>query len=251
MTLTLQKALWFLVLPPASIVLLILIGLLICRRKFLGRFLIFTGAALLYTLSIAHVADMIVMPLERPFPPLSAKEISTDAVVVLGGGSLDLEWLGAGAVPNAETSSRLLEGTELARRLHVPLVLTMGNGEPFATKVNDADTMAKAAAAMGIPQKQMIVENVSRNTVENARAVRKLLKENRIILVTSAYHMRRAKAMFEKSGFTVTPAPTYFLAQTRKFTWVSLIPRASALARSTTGMAEWISLVWWSIRGEM
>lgn len=253
MPFVLQKVLWFLILPPASLLVLTFIGLLLINKKQrrLGKFLIFSGAALLYVLSIGQVADSIVKPLERASPPLTNEEITADAVVVLGGGSVDLEWLGAAPVPNAETSSRLLEGVLVARRLRVPLVLSMGNGEPFATRANDADTMAQSALAMGVPQKQIIVENMSRNTLENSYAVRKLLRGDRIVLATSAYHMRRARAMFAKRGFTVIPAPTFFTAQKRKFTPISLIPLASALARSTTGIAEWISLAWWGLRGEM
>ena len=252
MTFAIQKALWFLMMPPSSIIVLILAGLMVIkRRSLLGKSLIISGVALLYLLSLAHVADLIVKPLEKPFSPLKGDNIRADAVVVLGGGSVDLEWLGSDPVPNAETSSRLIMGVEFARRLRVPLVLSMGNGEPFATKVNDADTMAEAALAMGIPEKQLIIENVSRDTLENSYAVRKLIKGNRIILSTSAYHMRRAGAMFIKRGFTVIPAPSFFLAQTRKFTPISLIPHAADLARSTKGLAEWVSLAWWGLRGEM
>lgn len=253
MIFVLQKALWFLLMPPSSLIILILAGLLLMNRKrrLLARSLIFLGVALLYALSIAQVADEILKPLEKAFPPLNHGNIKADAVVVLGGGSVDLEWLGAAPVPNAETSSRLLEGALIARRLKVPLVLSMGNGEPFATKVNDADTMAGATLEIGIPKEQTIIENESRNTLENALAVRKLVKGDRVILVTSAYHMSRAKEMFARRGFEVTPAPVFFLAETRKFTPVSLIPRVYDLERSTRGIAEWVSLAWWKVRGEI
>ncbi len=253
MTFAIQKVLWFLIMPPASLIILMLVGLFLInkKRRLCGKSLIFLGVALLYVLSIAQVADFIVKPLEKPFPPLKREDLRADAVVVLGGGSVDLEWLGAAPVPNSETFSRLVTGVELAKRFHIPLVLSMGNGEPFATKVNDADTMAEAALALGIPKKQMIIDNVSRDTVENSYAVRKLIKGNRIILSTSAYHMRRAKAMFAKRGFTVISAPSYYLAQTRKFTLISLVPRAGDLARSTRGIAEWVSLLWWGLRGKM
>jgi uncharacterized SAM-binding protein YcdF (DUF218 family) len=62
----------------------------------------------------------------------------------------------------------------------------------------------------------VIVENRSRNTLENAREVRKILKGKRIILATSAYYMRRAVAMSRRQGFTVIPSPTFYLVQTRR-----------------------------------
>lgn len=252
MTFVLQKILWFLVLPPSSLIIIILAGLfLLDRKRKLGRVLILSGLALLYLLSLGHVADILLKPLESAVSPLASSELAADAVVVPGGGSVDLDWLDAEPVPNSETYTRLVKGVELARRLGLPLVLTGGNGEPFSTKVNDAEIMAEAAVRLGIPAKQVIVENVSRNTLENSHAVRKLVKGNRIILVTSAYYMKRAAAMFSKRGFTVIPAPTYYLAQTGKFSIVSFIPGASHLLRSTVAIAEWLSLAWWGVRGEM
>jgi uncharacterized SAM-binding protein YcdF (DUF218 family) len=247
-----QKVLWFLVLPPSSLVVLILAGLLLVdKRRRLAKGLIISGLALLYLLSLGHVADLLVKPLERSSPPLTEKRMAADAVVVLGGGSVDLLWHGAEPELNGETTSRLVKGIELARRFRLPLILSGGNGEPFATTVNDADVMAAAARALGVPQEQVIVENLSRNTLENSHAVRKLLTGNRVILVTSAYHMKRAKAMLARRGFTVIPAPTYFLGQTRRWSLAALIPRAGSLMHSTTAIAEWISLGWWGLRGEM
>jgi uncharacterized SAM-binding protein YcdF (DUF218 family) len=203
----LQKMLWFLVLPPASILILGGAGLcLIWKGRSLGK-------------------------------PLA--------------GSTDLTWIGARPEPNAETFSRLVAGVEMARRLGAPLVLSMGNGEPFSTTVSDADTMAEAAVDMGMPRERIIVENRSRDTVENSFEVRRIVKGDRIVLVTSAYHMKRAAAMFRRRGFIVVPAPAYFLSQTRRFSPFSLIPRAGAFTRSTVGIAEWISLGWWRLRGEM
>lgn len=253
MLFSLQKIIWSLVLPPTDIILIMLAGYFLMNKyRRTGRVLVFTGIGLLYLLSLAQVADLIVKPLERDFPPLAYDTgMAIDAVVVPGGGSTDLEWLGAEPQPNAETLSRLVTGVQIARTCKVPLVLCGGNGEPFLTKVHDADAMVPAAAALGMPREKMIVERESRNTLENSHAVRRLIKGNRIVLATSAYYMRRARAMFERRGFTVIPAPTYYLCQTKKLTLVSLIPSSGNLARSTTGLAEWAGLAWWTLRGEV
>ncbi len=248
----LQKIIWFLIVPPASLLLLILAGAVVIKRHpRTGRLLIFAGLLFLYLLSLGPVADVILRPLEQATPPLREEQAAADAVVVPGGGSVDLEWMGAGAVPNAETLSRLVTGVRIAKKLHVPLVLCGGNGEPFATKVRDADAMETVAIEMGMDPKQLIVERESRNTLENSHAVRKLVAGNRIVLATSAYYMRRARAMFEKRGFAVIPAATDHLVQTRRYTASVLIPGASHLQRSTVGIAEWFGMAWWSLRGEM
>ena len=252
MPFALQKMIWFLVMPPASLILLMLAGLLLInRRRKTGMVLIGSGVALLYLLSLGHVADLILAPLERVYPPLSSAAIAADAIVVPGGGSTDLEWIGAEPIPNAETEMRLIKGVELSKKLNVPLVLVGGNGEPFNTRVRDADAMAAEAARMGMLTSRMFVEYESRNTLENSHAARNLVKGDRIILATSAYYMRRAVALFQRRGFTVIPAPVHFLVQSRRSTPFALIPGAANLARSTVGIAEWVSMAWWRVRGEI
>lgn len=252
MTFVLQKMIWFLIMPLSAALILVLIGLvMVTRRKRLGQALVMSAVMLLYVLSLGHTADFILKPLEGRYPLLQNEKIAVDAVVVPGGGSVDLEWINAGPVPNEETLSRLVTGVVLAKRLRVPLILCGGNGEPFSTKVNDADAMAPFAYAMGISKKQVVIENVSRNTLENSFAVRKLVRGDRIVLATSAYYMRRAYAMFSRRGFTVIPAPIFFLTQTRKVSFNSFIPKAVDLNRSTVGLAEWASMAWWHVRGEI
>lgn len=252
MLFTLQKLIWYLAMPPSSPIMLMLIGLLIARkRRKTGKALVVAGLAILYLLSLDPVANLLLRPLENVAPPLQQLPAAVDAVVVPGGGSVDLAPFGAPSVPNAETWTRLVKGVEIARKLNVPLVLTGGNGEPFATRLNDAEVMAAAAFGLGIPREQVIVETRSRNTLENSHAVRTVVKGNRIILATSAYYMKRAVRLFSKRGFTVIPAPTYHLCQVRKTNVFTLIPGAGNLARSSTALAEWFSLGWWTLRGEI
>ena len=252
MLFTIQKLVWFMAMPPASLILLMLLGVVVSgKRRTLGGALILSGLLLLYLLSLGPVAGLLLKPLESASRPLLKPPAAVDAVVVPGGGSVNLSWTGALPYPNAETLTRLVKGVELAKKLRIPLVLTGGNGEPFATTLNDADVMAEAAYAMGMPRSQVIVENRSRNTLENSHAVRKLLKGNRIILATSAYYMKRAVAMFTKRGFTVIPAPTYFQYQIGKIGPASFIPSAGAFAASSQALAEWLSRAWWGLRGEL
>jgi len=253
MIFVLQKMIWFLILPLPMALIIILIGLfLLNTRKMLGKSLILIGLMLLYALSLSSTADLILKPLESRYPPfLKNEKIAVDAVVVPGGGSTDLNWIGAAPVSNAETLSRVVKGVELAKKLGVPLILCGGNGEPFATALTDADIMAEAASALGMPRAEVIVENVSRNTLENSHAVRKLIKGDRIVLATSAYYMKRACAVFTRRGFTVIPVPVFFLSQKQTLSFNSFIPKAGDLSRSSTGIAEWVSMAWWSLRGEM
>jgi uncharacterized SAM-binding protein YcdF (DUF218 family) len=248
----LQKMIWFLLLPPASLLVLIVVGLMLLgKRPVAGKTCIISGVVLLYLLSLAPIADLVLRPLEGRYPLFSSHAVAVDGVVVPGGGSVDLDWMNSSAEPNAETLARLVTGVELAKRFDVPLILCGGNGEPFSTRLRDADVMATTALKMGFPASRMLVENESRNTLENSHAVRRIFPGKRVILATSAYYMRRAVALFERRGFMVIPAPVYFLSQTRKTNLSSLVPGAGNLARSSTGIAEWLGMAWWHLRGEI
>lgn len=252
MSFTLQKIIWFFVMPPACLIIFMLIGVVVSRnRAGLAKGFLLISALVLYLLSLGPGADLLLMPLERSARPLVLLPNHADAVVVPGGGSVDRSWVGATPLPNGETYTRLVLGVELAKKLKIPLILTGGNGESFSTKLKDAEVMAEAAYAMGLPRKQIVVESASRNTLENSRAVRKLLKGDRIILATSAYYMKRAIIMFTRQGFTVIPAPTYYLSQTRKRGAALFIPRGENLKNSSVAVAEWLSLAWWKMRGQL
>ena len=252
MLFSLQKMIWYLAMPPSSLIILMIIGLVIAgKRRFTGGAVVLLGLILLYSLSLEPVAEALLRPLESAAPFVQHLPAKADTVVVPGGGSVDLTWADAPPVPNAETWTRLIKGIEIARKLNVPLVLTGGNGEPFATALNDADVMAQAAFALGMPRSQVIVENRSRNTLENSHAVRRIVKGDRIILVTSAYYMKRALILFRKRGFSVVPVPAYPLVQARKRGFHTVIPSAANLAKSSVALAEWLSLGWWGIRGEL
>jgi uncharacterized SAM-binding protein YcdF (DUF218 family) len=70
----------------------------------------------------------------------------------------------------------------------------------------------------------------------------------RIILVTSAFHMRRARMLFERQGFEVEPFPVDFQTSDRSTTTVlSFLPSAQALAKSETGMRESVGMLYYSI----
>ncbi len=252
MSFTISKILLSLITPPAGLMIIILVGLLTigCCRWF-GRFLVILGIALLYCLSISPVSDALLKPLESAWPPLKDTHVKAEAIVVLGGGVRDSSWAGAAAGPGPEAEARLVKGIVIYRSMHVPLVLAGGNGDPFRAVPGDADVMQPLARALGVPTKDIIAENKSRNTLEAAKNLKQLVKARRIIVVTSAYHMKRAVAMFRKQGFEVVPAPAVYLSEQRPLSVHSLIPRANALAASSAACSEYLSLLWYSLNGDL
>jgi uncharacterized SAM-binding protein YcdF (DUF218 family) len=67
-----------------------------------------------------------------------------------------------------------------------------------------------------------------------------------IILVTSAFHMPRAKMLFERQGFEVEPFPVDFRVSDRQRTTVlSFLPKAEYLEDSETAMREGVGVLYY------
>ncbi len=241
-----------LVLPPADILLLLLFGILLIRsRRNLGRVFIAAGILLLYGLSISPVSFALIAPLEKSFRPVNVKLVKADVIVVLGGGTRDRSWLGLEPEPGGASLQRVVAAVKLHRALHIPMVITGGAGDPAQPELSDADAMARAALDLGVLERNIVIENKSRNTLESARSAGDMLKGKRIILVTSAYHMKRSAALFKKQGFDIVPAPTGYLAEHRPATFYAFIPNADSLSTSAVALSEHISFIWYSMKGDL
>ena len=248
----LAKIVQDLILPPSGFLLLMLAGFLIVKKKRkAGGLLIASGAVLLYLMSISPVSDALVRPLEKSHAPLMRIPADARAIVVLSGGVRDLSWVGLEPEPSETSLERTIKGVLLYRARRLPFVVVGGNGDPAKPDLREADAMARVASDLGVPREDIIIENTARNTVESAEAVKSILPGKRIILVTSAFHMKRAAAMFVKQGFDVVPAPAGYRSERQRFSLNALIPNAGNLYYSSRALAEYMSLAWYSMRGDL
>jgi uncharacterized SAM-binding protein YcdF (DUF218 family) len=256
----LSRLIQSLILPPSSLLILVIIGFALIRRnRTLGRLLIASGLVLLYLLSIGPVTESLVGWLEKDFPPIERKRAdSAQAIVVLSGGVRDVSWNGAGPEPSetsleqsSETSlERIVKGVTIHRTRRIPLVIIGGSGDP-EKRISEADAMARVAADLGVPRKDMLIESTARNTVESARELKRVFKGNRILLVTSAYHLRRATAIFTKQGFEVIAVPAGFRSERRPISIRSFIPQAGNLYNSSLAISEYVSYALYAAKGDL
>jgi uncharacterized SAM-binding protein YcdF (DUF218 family) len=235
--LLLRAACRALVLPPGGPLLLALAGLLLLgRRPRLARGLIGTGLVTLLALSLPVVADLLSLGAQR-YPPLDPAHLPpAQLIVVLGGGAIRNADDPAGPIPRPGTLERLAAAARLARASGLPLLLSGGsdgNGEPEALAMQRA-----LRSEFGLEARWL--ETRSRTTRENAEQCARLLAPlglKRLLLVTSAMHMRRSVAEFRGVGLEPVPAPASGIG------WVSLgvrsfLPQAAALERSSAALYE-------------
>jgi uncharacterized SAM-binding protein YcdF (DUF218 family) len=118
---------------------------------------------------------------------------------------------------------------------------------------SDADVMRDVVLRYGVPESQLIIENRSRSTAENARYTAEILRQKairKIVLVTDAVHMRRAQKTFEKCGLTVIPAPCGF-RPVYEFGWGDALPSWEAIVWNEDVLHEIVGLVWYWARGHI
>jgi len=246
----LKPVLAVLVLPPVSLLLLALLGLVLAgyNRKKSGLTLATLSVLLLALLSCHGSAAWLartVLPQFAPLNPAGLKAHNVQAIVILGGDVQPVAPEYGQAQPSAATAARLRYGAWLARQSGLPLAFTGGKG----WAANSAQTESEAEIAARVLQQDYGLalrwrETQSRDTAENARLTAPLLRQagvQRIALVTHAWHMPRAVLAFEKAGLTVTPAPMGYVlpAQSELLEW---LPSAQGLQASRQVMREWLAL---------
>jgi len=237
---TFNYALSSLLLPPTSLIVLTIVGVLaLKRRRAFGLVLIVVSQMLLLALAMPIVANALVRSLE-PLPASIDQIKRAQAIVVLGGGrNLGApEW--GGETVNDYTLRRARYGARLARETGLPVYVS--GGKPTGGQFAEGTLMRELIAReFNSPVKW--VDAASETTREQAQIAAQDLRPqqiSRIALVTDAVHMPRAQRAFELAGLAVISAPTGYTAQ-RPFAPYQLIPGPVALLHSHVALREWAS----------
>ena len=231
-------------------------GVLAVRRRFLPfRRLLLLGVALFYGVSIAPTAKALIGPLESRYPPFfPGREQTSDAIVVLAGTIQRQPPTDSYTILGTESLDRLICGINLLKEAAAPLlVLTGGVSDPIRPTPAEASVMKDQALRLGTPPHAILIETHSRTTAESAVEVRQLLPEaQRIVLVSSAYHLPRAVALFKKQGFAeVIPAPCYYEITGRDFVVTDLIPGYESLRLVDSAIHEYVGIALYRALGRL
>lgn len=229
-----------LALPPGSLLIAAVAGLLL-RRRFarLGHGLTIAAVVLLYVLSTPAFSSFCLALLEEPYTdPL---ERPAQAIVALGGGTQGFAPEYGTDVLNHRSIARLRYAARLQRMSGKPLLVS--GGSVSGRTIPEAELMrAFLVEEMNVPVRWM--ENRSVDTFTNATESYRILRPlgiTTVYLVTHAWHIPRARLAFEHAGFTVIPAPTEFAggnygaaarSEASGLELSHFLPRANALADS-------------------
>lgn len=208
------------------IIVLFVFGVVLIRRK-QWRFGIvsFLIGLSMWIFSIVPVSGTILRGLEYSYN--IPQNPTGDVIVLLGGGifdgSPDISGVGT---PVDGMVARIVTAVRLYRKLEIPIIVS--TGIVFEHKKAEAPIVQRFLVDLGVPPAKIILEDKSRDTIENAKYTSNICKNygfNKPILVTSAYHMKRSVLSFEKAGLKVLPFPTGFRTwHNREYGWEEYLP---------------------------
>lgn len=269
MFLFLSKLLPLFFYPLGVVCWLLVMALLLWWKK--SRFVpipVLTALLVLLLSSNSWVANSLVQSLEWQQIPQGALP-TADAIVVLGGAtrskfpprpSVDLSE--AGDEPKVPLRYRVLYGAQLYREGKAPLIIASGGrinwrgGGP-----SESADMAAIMRTLGVPDSAILQDPTSLNTYQNAINVQQILKKQgirKILLVTSAMHMPRSLAIFQRLGIDTIAAPTDFLVTQQELaepnssieaSLLNIVPDAERLEMTTHALKEYLGTVIYRLRG--
>lgn len=235
------KILSLLLYPLSQALLLALFSLLamLLRRPRAAFWSLGLGVAWLYLCSTMVFSDYLMARLEDPYPP-KALSVTADAqaIVLLGGAIRGDTHMGTLGDMNQQ-ADRLVHALALYKAGKAPLLLVTGGASPGAR--SEAEIMFDLLTLMGVPASAILQEDKSRNSHQNAVYSAAMLEKrgiNKILLVTSAFHMRRSEALFKAQGLQVIPAPTDYQRLVGPVTTPGWLPSVSDLWQSTHALHE-------------
>ena len=232
--------------PLFLIISLIILGLILNSKK-----ISLTGIAILIIFSVPIVSNKLLAYLESDYELIKPSKVeSADAIVVLSGmvstiktkDGLEYEW-GSGI-------DRFFTGIDLFNLNKAPTLIFTGGKLPWSIGVAEGEFLKKEAIKLGVPKKNILITENVENTDQEAKAIKKLLSTDnpKIILVTSAFHMLRAKLVFEAAGINVIPSSVDFIIGAGKLTFMNFIPSASSFEDTSFFVREMIGRTYYNLK---
>ncbi|WP_316768769.1 YdcF family protein [Pedobacter frigiditerrae] len=241
MVFVLSKILLFLLKPLVWVIFLFVLA--ICTKNFKRRKrLLITGLVLLVLFSNSFIVGKFFNLYESPYPP----DQKVDVGIVLGGFSninernnkIKFGWAG----------DRLFQAISLYKSGGINKILvTSGSANLIDKTVKEGDLVFDYLKQIGIPEADILIENQGRNTIENASLsfllIKKINTDAKVMVITSAWHIPRARIAFSKYFKKVAFYPTNYIGKTSYDFSNYVIPSAEALSNWELLFKEWIGLL--------
>lgn len=231
-----KKLLSALLMPFTLGLIILLIGLFFLFRNHIKKAKLFLtfGFVWIALISYVPVSNFLIAPLENSYQKLQLEDIPKDTkyILLLGGDMENRGW----------------EALRIYNYLPNAKIIT--SGYAGRGKVAEAIKTAKVLEEIGIPKKDIIIHKQPKDTKEEAIKIKKVLGDKNFVLITSAYHMPRAVALFKKEGLDPIVAPTDFKI-TNRDNDLNRQLGGTPLKKTQYAWHEYMGLLWSTLRGQL
>ncbi|GMQ31105.1 YdcF family protein [Algoriphagus confluentis] len=252
----LSQFLSFLAMPLTIVLILILSGTIFLKRKW-GKKLLWAGIGLLLFFTNPFLSNLALLAWEPDFKSFEGIENHEIGIVLTGVTNLskttyDRTFFNKGA-------DRITHALQLYRMGKIKKILiTGGQGLNPVNPQTEAELLKRFLIMTGMPEADILIEDQSKNTAQNARFTKAFLEKNGIsadqefVLITSAFHMTRAKGCFDKVGLKTVTFPADYYSHEVMYDLPSLIfPDSYSLEYWTKLFKEWTGILVYKVVGYM
>lgn len=199
---------------------------------------------MLWLLAAGWLAAPLLEWAQHGAPDTPQPKFTADTVIVMLGSGTEYDDDDV-LVPKHDALLRIAKSATLYAQCrqempHGRCTVLVSGGNPQRHEASEADTYAPYLLRLGVASGDLLLENKSRNTYQNAQYVARMLHQRHydsLILVTSAYHMPRAMLDFDRFG--LTPQPVISNARHARR---GVLPRLSNLVNANIALHELIGL---------
>ena len=209
--------------------------------------LFFASFSILYIFSLGVTSDFLISYVEKPYEIIPLKDVKkVNSIVVLGGIRKFTEK--KQDVTEWHDPDRFFAGIRLFKQGKAKRIIFTDGYNPFyESEITEGILNRRDAISIGVPSSSVFITGRAKNTFQEAKELRKLFDKkkfvsNEIILITSAFHMQRAKRLFERNDFEVLEFPVDFKTKCLKpkliYNVICFLPNASSLNHSSLALRE-------------
>ena len=242
----LHKILPLLVSPLSIVLIIILIGTFFKSKK-----ISLLGLLILIFCSVPIISNKLIFYLEKDYSLQSVKDVTNaDAIVVLSGMISTIKTKEKLSYEFNDSIDRILSGIDLFKEDKASFLILTNGKMPWSVGIPEGEYLKDFSIKYGIPEDRILLTDNVQNTDQEAISVKKLIKTNEanIILVTSAFHMPRAKKVFEAANIKVIPFAVDFKTPIKKITIIDFIPSANSLKDTSHFFREMIGRLYYNLK---
>ncbi|MCM0041244.1 MAG: YdcF family protein [Algoriphagus sp.] len=240
---------------PLTVIILFVLAAFYCTPKSRGKKILGAGIVLLLLFSNPFLSNLALLAWEPPYK--SFDEIPPSEIGIVLTGVTNLNKTAADRTFFGRGADRITQALQLYRMGKIKKILITGGQGLYPTNsYSEAELLKRFLIMTGLPETDILLEEKSVNTRENALFTKGFLEKNGIatdqefVLITSAFHMPRSKKCFDKVGLKTIPFPVDYYSHDLKYDLPSLVyPKAEALLDWQILIREVLGLLIYRVMG--